>query len=145
MKQNLKLARDRKKNYADKKITKKEYEVGEHVFLRVKSNKSGLRTGLYAKLAPRYVGPFEILARIGLVAYQLALPPYIRIHDGFHISLLKKYVVDQSHIINSNNVQAKPEGEFHMKPMCILDKREIQLRKKTIVQFKVQWKNYTTQ
>ena len=64
------------------------------MFLRVKLNKSRLGTGLYAKIAPRYVGPFEILARIGLVAYELALPPYIRIHDVFHISLLKKYVVD---------------------------------------------------
>ena len=59
------------------------------MFLRVKQKKSKLRSRLYAKLAPRYVGPFEMLARIGCVAYQLALPPYLIILDVFHISLLK--------------------------------------------------------
>ena len=83
------------------------------MFLRVKPKKSKLRTGIYANLAPIYVGPFEILARIGHVAYQLALTPYIRIHDVFHISLLKKYVADQSHIINWDNVQVEPESDFH--------------------------------
>ena len=72
--------------------------------MRVKPKKRKLRSGLYAKLAPRYVGPFEILARIRPIAYQLALPPYISIHDVFHISLLKKYIVDKSHIINWDNV-----------------------------------------
>ena len=92
MKQNLKVAQDRKKINADKKITTKEYEVGEHVFLRVKLNKSRVGTGLYAKIAPRYVGPFEILARIGLVAYQMDLPPHIRIHDVFHIHFFIKKI-----------------------------------------------------
>ena len=88
IKQNLKVAQDRKKSYVDWKRTTRQYIVGEHVFLRVKQNKSTLRTRSYAKIAPRYVGPFKILDRIGLVAYQMALPPYIRIHDFFHIYLL---------------------------------------------------------
>ena len=107
----------------DRKKIAKDYEVGDHVFLRVKPKKSKLRLGLYAKLAPRYVGPFEILTRIGPVAYQLALAPYLRVHDVFHVSLLKKYVVDQSHIINWNNVQVEPKGYFPTKLMCILNKR----------------------
>ena len=84
------------------------------MFLRVKPKKRKLRTWLYAKLALIYVGPFEILSRIVPVAYQLDLPPYIRIHDVFHIYLLKKYVVDQSHIINWDNVQVEQKGYFHM-------------------------------
>ena len=99
------------------------------MFLRFNPKKSKLRTRLYTKLAPRYVGPFENLARIGTVSYQLALPPYIRIQDVFHIYLLKKYVVDQSHIINWDNVQVEPEGDFLTERMCILDRREIELRK----------------
>ena len=89
------------------------------------------------------MGHFEILARIGPVAYQLALPPYIRIHDVFHIPLLKKYVVDQYHIINWHNVQVGPEGNFHTNPMCIPDKRKNYLQKHTSVQVKVQWKHYS--
>ena len=74
------------------------------------------------------MGPFEILSRIEPVAYQLALPPYIRIHDVFYTYLLKKYFDDQSHIINWDNVQVEIEGEFPMKPMCILDKRKYSFR-----------------
>ena len=88
------------------------------------------------------MGTFQIFARIGHVAYQLDLPHYIRIHDVFHISLLKKYVVGQSHIINWDNVQVEPEGDFHTEPMCILGRKEIQLWKQIIVQVKVQWKHY---
>ena len=93
IKQNLKMTQNMHKIYADRKQTAKEYKVGEHVFLRVKPNKRKLRTRLYAKLAPRHMGPFEILARIRPAGYQLALPPYIRIHDVFHISLLKKMLL----------------------------------------------------
>ena len=82
IKQNLKTTQDRMKNYADKKRTAKD-KVGEHVFLRVKLKKRKLRSGLYAKLAPRYVGPFKLLARIVPITYQLALPPYIIIHAQF--------------------------------------------------------------
>ena len=112
IKQNLKAAHDKRKSYPNKKRKTKEHKVREHVFLRVKPKKRKLRTRVYAKLPLRNVGPFEILARIGPVVYQLALPPYIRIHDAFHISLLKKYVVDQSHITNWDNVQVEPEGDF---------------------------------
>ena len=101
---NLKATQDMQKSYVEKKQTSKQYKVGDCVFLRVQPKKNKLRTWIYTKHAPRYVGPFENLARIGHVAYQLALLPNIIIHDVFHISLLKKYVVDQSHTINWDNV-----------------------------------------
>ena len=59
--------------------------MGEDMFLRVKPRKSSLRAGTYTKLAPRYVGTFEILAKVGPIAYQLALPPHITNHDVFHV------------------------------------------------------------
>jgi hypothetical protein len=64
--------------------------VGDYVFLKVKTNRSSLRLGSCAKLATSFCGPFEILERIGPVAYMLALPASMTVHNVFHVSLLKK-------------------------------------------------------
>jgi hypothetical protein len=106
--QNLKEAHDRQKIYADQKRIHLEFQVGDHVCLKVKAQKMSLKLGNYAKLASRFCGPFEILARIGLVAYQLALPANLRIHNVFHVFLLKKYIHDPTHRIDWNLVQAEP-------------------------------------
>jgi len=82
------------------KRTFREFEVGSHVYVKVKPRKSSLRLGNCVKLSPRYCGPFEVLARIGPVAYQLALPANIKVHNVFHVSLLKKYVHDATHVID---------------------------------------------
>ena len=101
---NLKVAQDRQKIQANLKRTQKEFQVSEHVFIKVRPKKSSLILGSCAKLAPQYCGPFEILSRIGQVAYQLALPPNLKVHNVFHISLLKKYVHDATPVINWNDV-----------------------------------------
>jgi hypothetical protein len=77
IKQNLKVAQDRKKSYVDKGRNHREFKVGEHVFLKVKANKSSLKLVNCSKLEARYCGPFEILERIGPVAYMIALPASI--------------------------------------------------------------------
>ena len=138
---NLKVAQDRQKSQADLKRTPKEFQVGKHVFIKIRPKKISLRLGSCAKLAPRYCGPFEILSRIGKVAYQLALPHNLRLHNVFHISVLKKYVHDATHVVNQNVVQVEPEGDFLVEPDCILGQREITLWNSTIGQVKVQWKN----
>jgi hypothetical protein len=76
--------------------------VGDHVFLKVKANRSSLKLGNCLKLTARYYGPFEILERIGPVAYMLALPTSMSTHNVFHVSLLKKYVLDDNHLIDWN-------------------------------------------
>ena len=98
----------------------------------MRHKKSSLRLGICAKLAPRYCGPFEILSRIGQVAYQLPLPPNLKVHNVFHISMLKKYIHDSTHVINWNDVQVEPEGDFLVELDCILERREISLWNRTI-------------
>ena len=106
-------------------LATKEFQVGEHVFIKMRPKKSSLRLGSCAKLAPHYCGPFEILSRIGQVAYQLALPPNLRLHNVLNIYVLNKYVHYATHVINWNNVQMEPEGDFLVEPNCILGQREI--------------------
>jgi hypothetical protein len=112
IKKNLKAAQDRKKSYADKGRTHMEFNVGDHVFLTIKANKSSLKLGNCSKLAACYYGPFEILERISLVAYMIALPASMSIHNVFHVSLLKKYILDANHVIDWNVIQVEQEGAF---------------------------------
>ena len=102
IKQNLKATQDRKKIYADKGITHREFKVGDHVFLKVKANRSSLKLGNCSKLSARYCGPFEILERIGTIDYMLALPVSMYIHNVFHVSFLKKYIPNANHVIDWN-------------------------------------------
>jgi hypothetical protein len=127
IKQNLKAAQDRQKSYADKNRTHREFNVGDHVFLKVKANKSSLKLGNYSKLAARFCGPFEILERIGPVAYMLALPASMTVHNVFHVSLLKKYIPDPNHVIDWNVIQVEQEGVLQVHPVRILDRKRKQL------------------
>ncbi|GKE32208.1 putative reverse transcriptase domain-containing protein, partial [Tanacetum coccineum] len=97
IKEKLKAARDRQKSYADKTRKQLEFEVGDRVLLRVSPWKGVVHFGKKGKLAPRYVGPFKILERIGLVAYRLRLPKDLNnVHETFHVSNLKKCLADAS-------------------------------------------------
>ena len=89
--------------------------------------------GRCGKLAPRFCGPFEILAKKGPVAYELLLPMHVRVHNVFHASLLKKYVYDTKHVIDWSLLQVEPKGGFAPEPLHILDNREVQLRKCIVV------------
>jgi hypothetical protein len=94
IKHNLNDAQDRKNIYADTCRTKREFRVGEHVFLKIKDKKSSLRLGSYSKLVARYCGLFDILKRTGHVAYMLLLPTSMHIHNMLHTYFPKKYVLD---------------------------------------------------
>ena len=101
----------------------REFSVGDHVYLRVRVKKSSLKLGNCTKLSPRYYGLFEVLERIGPVAYRLALLASTRDHNVFHVYLLKIYVHDPSHVINWDVIQVEPEGEFKTEPMHILNRK----------------------
>jgi hypothetical protein len=83
-------------------MTTREFKVGDHVLLKVKSKKSSLKFGSCTKLATRLCGPFEILDIIGPVTYMLALSASMNVHNVFHVYLLKNYVHDPNHVIDWN-------------------------------------------
>lgn len=97
---NLSGSQDPQNNVADRKISFWEFQVGDHVYVRVWAKKGILKWMGCTKLAPIFCVPFQILAWIGPVAYQLALPSHIQVHNVFHISILKKYIYDLKYIIN---------------------------------------------
>ena len=95
--QRLLTAHSRQKSYADVRRRPLEFEVGDHVFLKMMPQRGVVRFGKHGKLSPRFIGPFEILERIGSVAYRLALPPSMSgVHEVFHVSMLRKYTLDSS-------------------------------------------------
>ena len=98
----------------------REFSVGDHVYLRVRPRKSSLKLGNCAKLSTRYCGTFEVLERIGPVAYKLAFLASTRAHNFFHVSLLKKDVHDPNNVINWDAIQVEPKGEFKTEPLHIL-------------------------
>ena len=101
-----------------------------------------MRFGKKKKLAPRYIGPFEILERIGMVAYRLALPPNMsQVHPMFHVSMLRKYISNPSHVLQPQNVEVNEDLVYEEEPVAIMDYQVRQLRLKAIPMVKVLWRN----
>ncbi|MCQ7926323.1 hypothetical protein NP234_24380 [Salmonella enterica] len=104
--------------------------------------KGVMRFGKKGKLSPRYVGPYRILERIGKVAYKLELPVEMAsVHNVFHVSMLKKYVPDASHVLKPQAVQIDENLSYEEKPVQILDHKTKKLRNKEIPLVKVLWRN----
>ena len=100
IRQRLLTAQSRQKSYAGVRRRPLEFEVGDHVFLKVMLKRGVVRFGKRGKLLPRFIGPFEILERISTVTYQLALPPSMSgVHEVFHVSMLRKYIPDPAHMV----------------------------------------------
>ena len=99
--------------------------------------------GKRGKLSPRYIGPFEIVERIGPVAYRLDLPEELsRVHNVFHISMLHKYISDPSHVLETPEIELRDDLSYEEQPVQILGREEKELRNKTISLVKVLWRNH---
>nr|KYP32176.1 Retrotransposable element Tf2 [Cajanus cajan] len=136
----LKTAHSRQKSYADKRRKPLEFAEGEHVFLRVTPT-SGVGRALKArKLTPRLAGPYQIIQRVGPVAYRLALPPSLsNLHNVFHVSQLRKYVHDPSHVVELDDVQVRENLIFEKLLVAVVDHKLKELRGKTIALVKLLW------
>ncbi|GJQ89565.1 putative nucleotidyltransferase, ribonuclease H [Tanacetum coccineum] len=138
IKEKLKAARDRQKSYVDNRRKPLEFEVGDRVMLKVSPWKGVIRFGKKGKLAPRYVGPFEILERIGAVAYRLRLPEELSgVYDTFHVSNLKKCLVDASLHVPLAEIKVDKTLRFVEEPVEIMDRELKSLKRSKIALVKV--------
>ena len=120
-----------------------EFEVGDHVFLKVMPKRGVVRFGKRGKLSPRFIGPFEILERIGTVVYRSALSPIMTsVYEVFHVSMLRKYTPDPAHVVDWGQIEVDTDETFEEGPVCILDSRDQVLRRKTVRLVRVLWRHY---
>jgi hypothetical protein len=122
---NLKAAQSRQKSYFDKRRKPLKFDVGDHVYVRVSPTKGVQRFGVKGKLAPHYVGPYEIIEECGPMAYRLRLPlQLVAIHDLFHVSQLKKCVRVPTEIVKQQEIMIEPDLSYVEQPIKILDQKE---------------------
>ncbi|XP_070026092.1 uncharacterized protein [Nicotiana sylvestris] len=119
------------------------YMVGEKVLLKISPIKGVMRFGKKHKLNPRFIGPFEVLQRIGEVAYKLALPPNLSsVHLVFHVSMLRKCTDDPYHVLDFSTVQLDGDLTYDVELMAILEWQVRKLRSNDIASVKVQWRGH---
>ena len=120
----IKATQSRQKSYADNRHRELEFDVGDHVFMKVSPFKGVMRFGKRGKLSPRYIGTFEIFQRYGDVAYELALPLELAVvHSVFHVSMLRKYLLNDSHVLQSLAIEVDPRMTYVEEPIVILDRQ----------------------
>ncbi|GJR43843.1 reverse transcriptase domain-containing protein [Tanacetum coccineum] len=140
IKEKLQAARDRQKSYADSGRKVAEFNVGDRVLLKVSPWKGVMRFGKKGKLSPRYVGPFEVLERIGPVAYRLRLPDeLVGVHDTFHVSNLKKCLAKEGLHVPVDEIKIDKTLRFVEEPVEIMDREIKSLKRSRIPIVKVRW------
>jgi hypothetical protein len=120
--------------------------VGDHVYLKVSPTKGVQRFGTKGKLAPRYIGPYEIKETCGPIAYQLKLPPHMSVvHDVFHVSQLRKCVRLPMEVLPEQELEIGPDLSYQEHPIKILDQKERSTRARSIKMYKVQWSHHSVE
>ncbi|GKC82144.1 putative reverse transcriptase domain-containing protein [Tanacetum coccineum] len=135
-----KAARDRQKSDADKRRKTLEFSVGDYVLLKVSPWKGVVRFEKKGKLAPRFVGPFEIVKKVCHVAYRLDLLEELNgVHDTFHVSNLKKCLVDPTLQVPLDEIRVDAKLNFMEEPVEILEREFKKLKRSRIAIIKVRW------
>ena len=124
IRENLKIAQNRQKSYADKRRRDLEFQIGDQVFLKLSSWKGVLRFGRKGKLSLRYIGPYKITEQVGPAAYKLGLlAEFARINDAFHVYMLRKYILNLSHVLQLQPMELK-EDLSYKEAVQILNKKK---------------------
>jgi hypothetical protein len=145
IRENLRAAQMRQKSYHDKANPPPiEFEVGNYVYLKVSPTKGVQRFGVKGKVAPRYIGPYEVTKKFGMVAYHIRLPDRLSaVRDVFHVSQLKKCEqIPEAQIIEETNAKIEPDLSLAEYPMRVLDQKERQTRRQKVKMYKIQWSHH---
>ncbi|KAL0295405.1 UNVERIFIED_CONTAM: hypothetical protein Sangu_2510600 [Sesamum angustifolium] len=133
------------KKQADKERSEREFNVGDSVFVKLQPYKQlSLKAHSYHRLSPKIFGPFQVIQRIGKVAYRLDLSPHTKIHSTFHVSQLKK-CHGESIAPRRLLVMLTPHGHLVLEPEAILDRRIILFHNRPLTQILVKWFNTPTE
>ncbi|XP_073019304.1 uncharacterized protein [Primulina eburnea] len=139
----MRAAQDRQAKYANIRRRPLIFEKGDRVFLKISPFRGTIRFGNKGKLSPRFIGPYEILERVGDLAYRLALPHALSgVHDVFHVPMLRKYHPDPSHVLPPDEVELDQNLCYIERPIQILGRKDKQLRNKFIPLVKVPWNRH---
>ncbi|XP_049410623.1 uncharacterized protein LOC125873817 [Solanum stenotomum] len=144
IKDHLNISSDRQKSYVDLKRRDIEYKVGDKVFLKVSPWKNIMSFGQEGELSPRWIGPYEIIEKVGPVAYKLPLQPELdKIHNFFHVSMLRRCRSDPSHVLPVESIEVNLDLTYNGDPIRIDDRETKKLRNKRIHLVKVLWRNHS--
>nr|GFB09686.1 putative reverse transcriptase domain-containing protein [Tanacetum cinerariifolium] len=140
IKDKLKAARDRQKSYVNKRRKPLKFSVGDYVLLKVSHRKCVVRFGKKEKLAPRFVGPFEIIEKVGPMNYRLDLPQDLDgVHDTFHVSNLKKCLADPTLQVPLDEIRVDGKLNFMEEHMGIMEREFKKLKRSRITIVKIRW------
>lgn len=129
IRKHLKTAHSRQKRYANLKRKCVEFSIGDYMFFKVSPLRHIIRFRKKGKLSSRYIRPFEILERVGAMAYRLALPPNLsKVHPVFHMSILSRYVSNPSRVIEAQTTELSENMSYEKQPIAILDHQNRRLR-----------------
>jgi hypothetical protein len=144
VRENLKIAQSRQRSYADTRRRELSFEVGDFIYLKVSPIRGVRRFGVKGKLAPRYIGPYQILARRGEVVYQLSLPENLSaVHDVFLVSQLKKCLRVPEEQLPVEGLEVQEDLTYTEKPAQILETADRVTRRKSIRMCKVRWDHHS--
>jgi hypothetical protein len=145
IRENLKMAQMRQKSYHDKGTTPRHFEVGDYVYLKVSPTKGVQRFDVKGNLAPRYIGPYEVIEVCGPVAYRIQLPErFSAVHNVFHVTQLKKGMpVPENEVIIEANAWIEPDFSLIEHPLRLLDQKERKTRRQAVRMYKIQWSHHT--
>jgi hypothetical protein len=147
IKENLRIAQDRQKSHYDKGTAPREYKVGDFVYLKVSPTKGAQRFFVKGNLAPRYIGPYEIIQVCGPVAYRIRLPKrFSAVHNVFHVSQLRKCAHEPAReVIEEANAWIEPDLSIVEHPLRILDVKERKTQGQSVKMYKIQWSHHTVE